>query len=160
MLIAVVAVAWGGMCAALAWKYPRAIVDAAGPSFDRALRDELADAESDAERVAIANLLLADVERDLSAQSSTPKVAGWFAVVGVGLLVVLGALMRPEPILAVGLLGAVVGVVGAVLARRAGERAAERARAQADERVSAMVGDLYDAEIVLPVRPSRRFRRR
>lgn len=160
MLIALVAVAWGCACAAFAWTYPRATVAAVGPRLARALRDELEEARSDAERVAIANMTLAEVERDLNAKVSAPKVAGWLAVVGVALLVVIGALVRPEPSLAGGLLGAVVGVVGALSARRAGQRAAARARIQADEQVSACVGDLYDAEIVLPVRPARRFRRR
>lgn len=160
MEIAVVAVMWGCLCAALAWRYPRATAEAVGPAFSRALRDELADAHSDAERMAIANVLLADVERDLNAHVGTPKVAGWLALLGVALLVVVGALVRPEPVLAVGVVGAAIGVAGAVVARRVGGRGAERARARADEHVRGVVGELYDAEIVLPVRSKRRFRAR
>lgn len=159
-MIALVAVAWGCLCAAFAWRYPRATAEAAGPRFSRALTEELADARSDAERVAVANVLLADVERTLNAQVATPKLAGWLALIGVCLLVVIGVLVRPEPALAVGLVGVVVGVGGAVVARRVGRRVAERARAQADERVSSLVGELYDAEIVLPTRTKRRFRSR
>ncbi|HHH28255.1 MAG TPA: hypothetical protein ENK57_07915 [Polyangiaceae bacterium] len=160
MLIAIVAVVWGCACAVVAWRYPRVTAEAVGPQFERALADELTDAGSDAERVAAANVLLADVERELRAGASTPKLAGGLAVTGVALAVAGGVLVRPDPALAWALLGLVIGVGGALWAGRAGRRAAERARARADERVSTLVGDLYDAEIVLPVRPTRRFRSR
>jgi len=160
VLFALAAIVWGLACARFAWRYPRASRATVADGFDAELRTELDEARSDAERVAAVNELLAGIERRLRAQTSVPKVAGWMTVAGVALVLILGVLQGPEPILALGLVGLLIGVAGAVVARRVGDRAAETARARADDHVSAAVGTLYDAEIVLPTRPQRRFRRR
>jgi hypothetical protein len=160
LIFVLAAFVWGLASVGLAWRYPGRLRAEATQGFANALGRELAHATSDAERIAVANDALREVSFRLEVDQRMPKTAGWIGVAGVATILVVGALMRPEAVLGVGLIAVAMGVIGAAWAKRRGDREAAATRERADAVVASMVGELYDAEIVSPERPQRRFRRR
>ena len=153
------AAAWTAVCLAWALAYPRAVAAAGASSWADSLSEELRSARDDRERVVAVNDALRDLEHDLDARARLPLTAAWLAVTGSVLALIAGLLHRPELELLGCLAIAVVGAAGCVAARRLGRRRARAVRLAIDEQVRGLVGDLYDAEVVLvPGRGARRRR--
>lgn len=153
-----IASVWAAACVLWAYAYPRAVASAGGRAWRQALEEELAAAPDDRGRVAAVNDALREVEHDLDARQRLPGAAAALTAAGCFLALVGGALHRPGMEL-LGCVGvAVAGVTACLAARRSGQRRARAVRAAIDAEVEALVGDLYDVEVVLPA--ARRRRRR
>jgi len=130
-----------------------------GETWLHELAAALGDARDDRQRVAAANELLASAEHVLAATERWPPTAAWLCVATTGMGAIAaaraGGMKLLLPVLLLGLLGTAV----CLWAQRARRRSVERQRELLDGVVQAMVGPLYDVELVLPVRRSKRRRK-
>ena len=155
-LHATLACVWGMGAALVAWRHPRRVARA----LDGFTREVAAIRDLEATpRVAAANELLTDLEHDLVVLREIPPRAARIGVVGVAAWLVLGALTAPGWPLAVGALGLVLALGGALVAARRGEQLAAQARKEADRRLEVELGSAYDDEVAMPERRRLRFRR-
>ena len=148
---------WVAGCVLLAWRYPQRLVRVADEAWTRELQDELDAAADERGKVAAVNEALSGVEHALERDRRLPAAASWLMLGGAAIVALLAWSWKTAGIIIVAL---VAGVMACVAARRAGRGRAERERGRVDQQVQALVGDLYDAEIVLPSRRQTRFRRR
>lgn len=156
----VVLLLWTAACVSLAWRYPRRIASASGPQWRAELAESFADAEGDAERIAVVNDALADVEHDLDVAGRWPVTARWLALYGWLLAVLAGLVWSPEPVLLASVPIAFGAVFGTQTARRRGRRGARACRVEADRFVAAVAGELLHRDVNMPVRRHHGRRRR
>ena len=106
------------------------------------------------------NEVLLDLEGALSPPVVRDHKLAIIAAVGAAAFAV-GAYLQGGRVAAGACVGAgVLAVAGCVWSRDQSLAAAKRGRAVVDAQVEELTGELYDAEIVLPRRRSRRFRGR
>lgn len=156
MVVLAVAAVWCSLSVMLALAYPRSVRAVGSARRLQALEHDLTAARDDAERVALVNETLAELEHELGARAWLPRAAAWLGVTGTGLALVGGILVGPKPEMAAAVAIAALGVIGCFAAGRLGRRLGARARAAIDRRIEALVGALYAAEVVLPAARGRR----
>lgn len=135
-------------------------IRAIGEGARDTLSEELDGLEGDEARIVVANEALADLEHALTPDSRRPVKLAWIAFLScVGLAIAArlsGSWVMLASCLALGALGPML----CLWAKRATGEAAKAARRLVDREVQSLVGDLYDAEIVLPKRREMRWKRK
>ncbi len=145
-------------CAMAAWSIPRRMATR-GAEVARALAEELASVEQSHVKVACANEALGELDHDLRPDLRQPVKLAWIAFL-TGQALMVAAWLGHQwwavgPCLVLGFAGAAV----CLRARGATVVAASLAREEMDGRVEALLGELYDAEFVLPKRREMRWKR-
>ncbi len=159
MTLTLIAAAAAVLCGAAAWSVPRRI-NAVARDAGRGLEEDLELAATDEARMVAANEALGDLEHRLSPDLRRPVKLAWIcfaACAAAAMIAMLGRdFVRAGQCVGVAIVGGAV----CVASRRATRRAVDEARQAADHAVAASLGDLYDAEFVLPKRREMRWKRR
>jgi hypothetical protein len=134
---------------------------AAPGTFERALVDGAQGAPDGAGQVAALNLVLSELEHELTRGSSWPKAALRLALLGAGLVALVSYLVTG--VLQWSLTAVAIGGVGAIGCAQAGRVAGREVlaqRAAADELVAMLFGRLPPQPRAVAARADRRSRRR
>ncbi|MEM1032643.1 MAG: hypothetical protein AAGN82_20020 [Myxococcota bacterium] len=125
----------------------------------RRWRSAVEGASQDAERVAVVNDALAELEHEIDASAGAPAAAMRLAAYGGIMAAAAGLVWGRVPELGLGVPVALAVAMGVGLARRRGEAEARRCRREADRGVFALVGSLVDRDVAMPARRRRGTRR-
>ncbi len=147
------------LCSVAAWR-SFARVQQTSQLAKVSLAGQLEDVDDDAQRMVVANEVLADLDHALNPDLRLPTKLAWIALVGCVALAIAARLQGSWWGLGGCLLAGVLGPMSCLWAGRATSAAAERARRRVDDDVAEVMGDLYDVAIVLPKRREMRWKRR
>lgn len=154
-----IATGWTLACGWLAWRYPAGVLAAGGSDWQQQLSDRLACARDDSQRLVEVNEALDDVEHALDTHATMPRAAAWLILTGCALTIVIGVVVTASTMPLWCATIAVAGLLFCSAAARTGKARAQRRRADVDDAVKELTGNLYDELVAIPTRRRMRWRK-
>lgn len=146
------------LCSVFAWRGSLRMRQT-GSRAVTALARELDGVESDRQRVAAVNEVLADLDHALRPDLRLPTKLAWIVFVTSLALMIAARLLGEDGALAGALVCGAAGMASCLFAKRTSRVVAGEARTRVDREIASLVGPLYHAEIVLPKRREMRWKR-